>query len=102
MYVRDAFQLALRALGRNKMRAALTMLGIFIGVAAVIAMVAVGDGARSSVEEQINSLGTNLLIVLPGATTARLVSLATAMLVKLFFDVLVHRGECFIRLPAHR
>ena len=59
-----------RAIKRNKLRAALTMLGIFIGVAAVITMVAVGDGAKSSVEAQINSLGTNLLIVLPGATTA--------------------------------
>ncbi len=61
---------ASRAIRRNKLRAALTMLGIFIGVAAVITMVAVGDGAKSSVEAQINSLGTNLLIVLPGATTA--------------------------------
>jgi macrolide transport system ATP-binding/permease protein len=61
---------AARALRRNKLRAALTMLGIFIGVAAVIAMVAVGDGARYSVEQQIQSLGTNLLVVLPGATTA--------------------------------
>ena len=59
-----------RAIKRNKLRAALTMLGIFIGVAAVITMVAVGDGAKSSVEAQINSLGTNLLIVVPGATTA--------------------------------
>src|SRR5271154_3585308 len=59
-----------RAIKRNKLRAALTMLGIFIGVAAVITMVAVGDGAKASVEAQINSLGTNLLIVLPGATTA--------------------------------
>ena len=59
-----------RAIKRNKLRAALTMLGIFIGVAAVITMVAVGDGARASVEAQINSLGTNLLIVVPGATTA--------------------------------
>jgi len=59
-----------RAIKRNKLRAALTMLGIFIGVAAVITMVAVGDGARASVETQINSLGTNLLIVVPGATTA--------------------------------
>ncbi len=57
------------ALERNKMRAALTMLGIFIGVAAVIAMVAIGDGARYSVQQQIASLGTNLLIILPGATT---------------------------------
>jgi macrolide transport system ATP-binding/permease protein len=59
-----------RAIKRNKLRAALTMLGIFIGVAAVITMVAVGDGARASVEAQINSLGTNLVVVLPGATTA--------------------------------
>jgi macrolide transport system ATP-binding/permease protein len=48
----------------------LTMLGIFIGVAAVIAMVAIGDGARYSVQQQIASLGTNQLIILPGATTA--------------------------------
>ena len=61
---------AARALRRNKMRAALTMLGIFIGVAAVIAMVAIGDGARFAVEQQIASLGTNLLVVLPGATTS--------------------------------
>ena len=65
-----ALSAAARALKRNKMRAALTMLGIFIGVAAVIAMVAVGDGARYSVEQQIQSLGTNLLVVLPGATTS--------------------------------
>jgi macrolide transport system ATP-binding/permease protein len=67
---RMALTAAARALRRNKMRALLTMLGIFIGVAAVIAMVAVGDGARYSVEQQIQSLGTNLIIVLPGATTS--------------------------------
>jgi macrolide transport system ATP-binding/permease protein len=61
---------AARALRRNKARAALTMLGIFIGVAAVITMVSVGDGARYSVQKQIQSLGTNLLVVLPGATTS--------------------------------
>ncbi|MGH7782179.1 MAG: ABC transporter permease [Candidatus Binataceae bacterium] len=65
-----AIAAASRALRRNKMRSALTMLGIFIGVAAVIAMVAVGDGARASVQEQLQSLGTNLIVVLPGATTA--------------------------------
>jgi macrolide transport system ATP-binding/permease protein len=65
-----ALTAASRALRRNKMRAALTMLGIFIGVAAVIAMVAIGNGARSSVQQQIQSLGTNLIIVLPGATTS--------------------------------
>jgi macrolide transport system ATP-binding/permease protein len=65
-----ALSAAVRALRRNKLRAVLTMLGIFIGVAAVIAMVAVGDGARYSVEQQIQSLGTNLLVILPGATTS--------------------------------
>jgi len=65
-----ALTAAARALDRNKLRAALTMLGIFIGVAAVIAMVAVGDGARYSVQQQIQSLGTNLLVILPGAQTS--------------------------------
>jgi macrolide transport system ATP-binding/permease protein len=59
---------ALRAIGRNKLRAGLTMLGVFIGVAALIAMVAVGEGARATVEAQIQSLGTDLLVVLPGST----------------------------------
>jgi putative ABC transport system permease protein len=60
---------ALRALGRNKLRSALTMLGVVIGVAAVIVMVSIGQGANSAVQQQIRSLGTNLLIVIPGATT---------------------------------
>ncbi|MGO8911082.1 MAG: ABC transporter permease [Bradyrhizobium sp.] len=60
---------ALQALARNKMRSALTMLGVFIGVAALIAMVAVGQGANEAVRKQIESLGTNLLVVVPGATT---------------------------------
>jgi len=59
---------ALRAIGRNKLRAGLTMLGMFIGVAALIAMVAVGEGARAAVEAQVQSLGTDLLVVLPGTT----------------------------------
>jgi ABC-type antimicrobial peptide transport system permease subunit len=59
----------MQALGRNRMRSALTMLGVFIGVAALIAMVAVGQGANEAVRKQIESLGTNLLVVLPGATT---------------------------------
>jgi macrolide transport system ATP-binding/permease protein len=61
---------AAQALGRNKLRSALTMLGVLIGVAALIAMVAVGRGANEAVKKQIESLGTNLLVVLPGATTA--------------------------------
>jgi macrolide transport system ATP-binding/permease protein len=61
---------SLQALERNKLRSALTMLGVFIGVAALIAMVAVGDGASSAVKKQLESLGTNMVVVQPGATTA--------------------------------
>ena len=61
--VRSAF----RALRRNKMRSFLTMLGIIIGVGAVIAMLAIGQGAEYSVKQQISSLGTNVLIVFPGS-----------------------------------
>jgi len=61
---------AAQALLRNKTRSALTMLGVFIGVAALIAMIAVGQGANEAVRKQIESLGTNLFVVLPGATTA--------------------------------
>jgi macrolide transport system ATP-binding/permease protein len=59
---------ALQALARNKMRSALTMLGVFIGVAALIVMVSVGQGANAAMRKQLESLGTNLLVVLPGAT----------------------------------
>ncbi len=69
-FARMSLLAAARALARNKMRAALTMLGIFIGVAALITMVAVGQGANAAVKAQIESLGTNLLIVIPGATTS--------------------------------
>src|SRR4029450_9105959 len=63
MIIRVAF----RALVRNKMRAALTMLGIIIGVAAVIAMVSIGQGAQASVQAQIEGIGTNLLFLSAGA-----------------------------------
>jgi putative ABC transport system permease protein len=61
------FRLALRALLRNKARSLLTMLGVIIGVGAVIVTVAIGAGARISVTQQIDSLGSNLLIVMPGS-----------------------------------
>ncbi|MGH9935108.1 MAG: ABC transporter permease, partial [Blastocatellia bacterium] len=61
------FRIAFRALARNKMRSALTMLGIVIGVAAVIAMVSIGQGAQASVQAQIASVGTNLLFVGAGS-----------------------------------
>ena len=60
---------AFRVLRRNPMRAGLTMLGIIIGIGAVVAMVGLGQGATASVQAEISSLGTNVLIVVPGATT---------------------------------
>jgi len=60
-------KLAIQSIRKNKMRAALTMLGIIIGVAAVIVMVAVGFGARSRIQAQINNLGTNMIVITPGA-----------------------------------
>ena len=60
---------ALRVLSRNRLRAGLTMLGIVIGVAAVIALVSIGQGARAAVRSQVASMGTNVIVVLPGATT---------------------------------
>jgi len=65
-----SIRIALRALRVNKLRSILTMLGIIIGVAAVITMIAVGAGAQSQVEEQIKSLGSNLIILLPGSVTS--------------------------------
>jgi len=61
---------ALRAVLRNKLRSFLTTLGIIIGVSAVIAMVAIGEGAKAQVEASFASMGSNLLVVLPGSTTA--------------------------------
>ncbi len=66
MSVLMVFRIALKALGRNKMRTALTMLGMIIGVAAVITMVALGTGAQTSIEAQIQSTGTNMIIVSAG------------------------------------
>jgi putative ABC transport system permease protein len=63
-------RIALRALRVNKLRSILTMLGIIIGVGAVIAMVSVGAGAQARVAEQIRSLGSNLIIILPGSVTS--------------------------------
>lgn len=67
MNILRTIRVSLRALGRNKMRSFLTALGIIIGVGAVIAMISIGQGAKSAVEERFNSMGTNLLFVRPGS-----------------------------------
>ena len=69
-HILSSMRIAFRALRMNKVRSGLTMLGIIIGVAAVIATVAIGSGATQRIEEQIASVGSNLIIVLPGSTTS--------------------------------
>jgi putative ABC transport system permease protein len=70
MRVGSTFNIAFRALRRNKLRSALTALGIIIGVAAVIAMVGIGNGAKAQVEAQIASLGQNVIIISSGSVTS--------------------------------
>jgi len=67
--LRSIIEVAIQALARNKSRSLLTMLGVIIGVGAVITTVAIGAGAQLSVQQQIANLGSNLLVVLPGAVT---------------------------------
>jgi len=81
-----AMRIAFGALRVNKLRSALTMLGIIIGVGAVIAMVAVGSGATQRIQEQIASIGSNVIIVLPGSITASGVRLGTGNVVTLTND----------------
>ena len=86
---------AFRALQRNKMRSFLTMLGIIIGVGAVIAMLAIGQGAEYSVKEQIAALGTNVLMVFPGAQQQGGVRTAAGSAVTLTEDdALAIQREC--------
>ena len=63
----NLFKIALRALANNKMRAFLTMLGIIIGVASVIAMLAIGQGSKRSIQQQISEMGSNMIMIHPGA-----------------------------------
>ncbi len=69
MNILENIRNALGAIGSNKMRSALTMLGVIIGVASVVLMVAIGQGAQKSVTSRIESLGTNLLVISPGSPT---------------------------------
>src|SRR5688572_15569134 len=66
MNTTEAFRVALDALRANRLRSSLTMLGVVIGVAAVVLLVAIGSGAKREVETQVEGLGSNLLIVVPG------------------------------------
>ncbi|HYL75877.1 MAG TPA: ABC transporter permease [Bryobacteraceae bacterium] len=81
-----AMKIAFRALRTNKMRSALTMLGIIIGVGAVIAMVAVGSGATERIQQQIASIGSNVIMVQPGSITSSGIRLGSGNAVSLTID----------------
>lgn len=86
MHIKDFFAVALSALTANTMRSLLTMLGIIIGIAAVMVMVALGEGAQAQIEQQIASLGTNIIIVYPGAVRQGGVSLGVGTGTRLTLD----------------
>jgi putative ABC transport system permease protein len=86
MKIMVAVRIALRALRVNRMRSALTMLGIVIGVAAVIAMVAVGSGATARIQQQIEAIGSNLIMVIPGSITSNGIRLGSGAVVTLSED----------------
>ncbi|MCL4467446.1 MAG: ABC transporter permease [Deltaproteobacteria bacterium] len=69
MNLPEAFKVSSRALYKNKMRSVLTGLGVIIGIAAVVALVSIGQGVSKKIENQISSLGSNLLMILPGSTS---------------------------------
>jgi len=78
MHYANLFRIAIRALVRNKLRAFLTMLGIIIGVASVIAMLAIGEGSKASIRKQMSSMGTNMVMVMPNFQRRGGVSLGTS------------------------
>ena len=71
MQVKNILKVAVKSILKSRMRSLLTALGIIIGVAAVVVMVAIGDGAQMQVEEQIASLGSNLIVIFPGSSSSR-------------------------------
>src|SRR5438132_12375304 len=84
----------LKAISRNKLRSFLTMLGIVIGVGCVIIVVAIGNGATKSIQETINSLGSNFIMIFPGASTqsgARIFTGQSSMTVE---DADAIKAEC--------
>jgi putative ABC transport system permease protein len=67
MNLSNLLKIALKALNNNKMRCFLTMLGVIIGVGAVIAMFAIGQGSKNSIKAQISEMGSNMIMIFPGA-----------------------------------
>jgi putative ABC transport system permease protein len=94
MNLTNLFRIAIRALYRNKMRALLTMLGIIIGVASVIAMLAIGEGSKRNITEEMSSMGSNLVMIMPDFQSRGGVSLgASNSMVLKYSDVTAIRNE---------
>ncbi len=94
MNISNLFKIAIRALVRNKLRAVLTMLGIIIGVASVIAMLAIGEGTKKNIQGQMSSMGTNLIMIMPNMQQRGGVSLgASSSMVLKMSDVEALRNE---------
>jgi putative ABC transport system permease protein len=87
-------KVGLKAIARNKLRAALTALGIIIGVACVIAMIAVGQGSQAAIQAQISSLGTNFLMIFPGVATQSGARIFTGNSTITDDDVAAVKAEC--------
>jgi putative ABC transport system permease protein len=95
MKILNLLIIAYRSLNKNKVRSLLTMLGIIIGVASVIAMLAIGQGSRDAIEKQIASMGTNVIMILPGAGFRGGVATAAGSAVSLKMDdVQAIRSQC--------
>ena len=94
MNIKNLLKIAVRALVRNKLRAFLTMLGIIIGVASVIAMLAIGEGAKRNIRDEMSSMGTNLIMIMPNMQQRGGVSLgASSSMVLKMTDVDALRNE---------
>jgi putative ABC transport system permease protein len=94
MNLRNLLKIAIRALVRSKLRAFLTMLGIIIGVASVIAMLAIGEGSKASITEEMSSMGTNMVMIMPNMQQRRGVSLgSSSSMVLKYSDVTAIRNE---------
>jgi len=94
MNLTNLFRIAIRALFRNKMRAFLTMLGIIIGVASVIAMLAIGEGSKRSITEEMSSMGSNLVMIMPNFQQRGGVNLgASSSMALKYSDVTAIRNE---------
>jgi putative ABC transport system permease protein len=94
MNLKNLFKIAVRALVRNKLRAFLTMLGIIIGVASVIAMLAIGEGSKQNIRAEMSSMGTNMVMVMPNMQRRGGVSLgSSSSMVLKYSDVVALRNE---------